>query len=382
MNKISPNEFCFLSDATAQILEGNYYEALASLQNCEEYIKASHKPIISFVSLTVMHNTALCFYRLQTSEQALDYLEKSLKICKSLLKTLETSTDSLKLFKYISITHLKICAVFSQTKSHENALKHAQSALRYMKELIINSVLVISSLSLKKKSDHSEAFSKISFVLDKIISKKLERKVKIFLGEDWILNYNISNVMTMQPVLLSEWTAPFILKQELNLTKTLENICGLVCCYFSVATELRFLAMTSSAHRNLKSKEWHERALEICKSFLPRACPLFQHIRKSFEKHYGPVSKTQSPVVPLRFGCKRESEKGRNVSVKSFNKVRQKQALRKNTPGRKKSLASTQKVSCKGKKSKRRSAGIFSDHPIMATHKINCESSGSEKCKG
>lgn len=388
--KICPNEYNFLSDATAQILQGNYYEALASLQNCQEYIETSHKNVAMFVSLTVMHNTALCFYRLQTAEQALDYLEKTVKVCKNLLKKADKSTEALKVFKYVALTHLRICAIFSQIKNHEKALKHAQRALRFMKELIINTVIVIShfNLALKKKNDDVgfENLNKISLVLDKIISKKFNRRIKLFMTEGWINNYNIGNIMMMQPVLLSEWTAPFVLRQEINVSKTLENICILACCYFSIAAELRFLSMASSAERNLKSKDWHERALDICKNFLPNTCPLYQHIKKSYEKHYEPISKSSSPLIPSRFHSKRESEKGRTSSVKFISKntknLKKAQVSKKPTPIKKKLLTNTQKISIKGvkKKGKGSSGNIFTAHPIMSTQKVVCDSSGSEKC--
>lgn len=390
------NEYNLLSDATEQILNENYFEALTCLQNCEDYIEKSYKIVNPYLSLTVMHNTALCFYRLQTSTQALNYLENCIKICKSLLKKCEKSVDCLKLFHYLSLTHLRICAIFSQVQNHEKALKHSQSALRRMKELLINTVLIIShyTLNIKKKRAENKlvgTFTRISLALDKIISKKLNKKMRIYIGEDWVNNYGIGDIMTMKPVLLSEWTVPFDIKHEITVSKTLENICVLAGCYFSVATELRFLSSSSSAERSLKSKDWHDRALLICKIFLPAGSLLYQHIQQSYDKNYKIGTKNPSPLIKSRYHSKRESEKSRTGSVKLVknytkdSKIGKKMLVaRKQTPQVKKNLASTQKLNMKLGAKKRIKGGsdqLLVGNPIMATHKARIESSDSDKCK-
>lgn len=395
--KSKPNEYNLLSDATEQILSENYFEALACLHNCEQYIEKSHKTVNPYLYLTVMHNAALCFYRLQTNTQALDYLENCVKICKGLLKNTEKSANSLKLFRYLSHTHLRICAIFSQDLNHERALKHSKSALRCMKELLINTVLTISQYTLnlngKKKLEYkmTETLGRITTALDKIISKKMSKRMKLYIGEDWVNNYSIGDIMSMKPILLSEWTAPFNMKQEITISNTIENICVLTGCYFSVATELRFLAVTCSADRSSTSKDWHERALLICKVFLPNSSPLFKHIQQSYEKHYIVCSKNPSPVVKSRYHSKRESEKIMTSSAKVIKKElkdakssKKLLAPRKPTPLMTRNLASTQKLNLKPSEKKRVKGGsghLFSGNPIMATQKAVLESSDSEKCK-
>jgi len=180
------------------------------------------------------------------------------------------------------------------------------------------------------------------------------------------------------------------MKQEVTIGRTVEDVCVLAGCYFSVATEFRFLAAGGSADRSLTSRDWHERALLICKVFLPSSSPLFKHIQQSFEKHYRPCSKDLSPELKLRYHSKRVSEKIRTSSAKTIKRdlrdVKSGKRLggnRKPTPLVSRNLASTQKLNLRPASKNRAKGGsghLFNGNPIMATHKAVLESSGSEKC--
>ena len=125
-----------------------------------------------------------------------------------------------------------------------------------------------------------------------------------------------------------------------------------------MAAELRFLSLDKSGNtENSTSKDWHDRAISLCKCFLPQTCPLYQHILSSYKKHYKPRKidgKDKSSTPNLRFYSKRLSDKPRPISVKGTKKqgklVKTPQLL-KTSPNIQKSdrkLANTGKISTKG----------------------------------
>lgn len=408
IEKTKANEYNLLDDAIQQILLENYFEALSYLQNCEEYLENSHKNISPYVALTVSHNTAFCFYRLGRIGQALDYLDTSLHTAKSILGKNTTALENLRPLRYLSTLHLQICAILSQNKQHDKALKYAQGSLKYIKEMLLSLSLLVSQYSFAHKKGVSaskmmDSVSKIVEVLDKVISKNFSKKANIYTGEDWINSYNIGNVMILQPILLNEWVNPASIKQELTFAKILENICRMASSYFSVAVELRFITQDRSGiSESANSKDWHERALAICKCFLPNTSPLLLHVAKSYKKHYARAKKvdTKTPsMTKEKIVIKRSAEKPRVCSVKPKRKIakpsKSTTPVRKLTPSKKKStkklLASTEKISTKdllsfksiknpsdtGKLSSGRSI------PTMKTEKYikpQISSSESEKC--
>ena len=366
--KSKTNEYNLLDEAVQQILSENYIEALSYLESCEVFLESASKPIKAFMKLTVMHNSSVCLYKLGRIKQAIEYLDSALLHTKQILKASDNATENLRILTYISTLQLQLCALSSQCKQHEKALKHAQNSLKYMKEMFSSLSMLVSQYSfVKKKQKNSnkfiDAISKITLILDKIISKKFDKKIKIYQDEEWVHFFNIGNVMIIQPIFLSEWMAPISLTSQLKNSKVLENICILSTCYFSIAAEMRFLGTNVSTPVDLfTSKQWHEKALAICKSFIPTTCPLYVHIKNSYNKHYSKgkeISETkENSITPIRrIYSKRQSEKPRTSSTKSNRKLIKtlKTPLKSNTPMRKiniskkkishKALGNTMKIS-------------------------------------
>ena len=71
----------------------------------------------------------------------------------------------------------------------------------------------------------------------------------------------------------------------------LEKIVLISVAYFCIATEMRFLKQRgpSQQHNSISKKDsemYHAKALHISSIFLPKDCPLVQHISQSYNKNY------------------------------------------------------------------------------------------------
>ena len=94
-------------------------------------------------------------------------------------------------------------------------------------------------------------------------------------AEDWIFNLNIGNVMFLTPMDIKELEYPIERYHELNRDAMLEKIVLICCCYFCIATELRFLSADEDYSRlsELFTKQhsdmWHAQGAYISAYFLP-----------------------------------------------------------------------------------------------------------------
>jgi len=77
---------------------------------------------------------------------------------------------------------------------------------------------------------------------------------------------------------------------ELCKDAMLEKIVLISVGYFCIATEMRFLKQRGSSQQSGISKKdsemYHAKALHISSVFLPKDCPLVQHISQSYNKNY------------------------------------------------------------------------------------------------
>ena len=83
----------------------------------------------------------------------------------------------------------------------------------------------------------------------------------------------------------------FETSHELCKDAMLEKIVLIYVAYFCTATEMRFIIQKTRSGRgnNLTKKDsemYHAKALHICSLFLPKECPLVQHVTQSYNKNY------------------------------------------------------------------------------------------------
>lgn len=131
--------------------------------------------------------------------------------------------------------------------------------------------------------------------------------------DDWIYNLNIGNVMHLSLMGIDELAPISPVDQEASKTADedapaekdkaetshelckdamLEKIVLISVGYFCMATEMRFLtqkqrgASQSSSTSKKDSEMYHAKALHISSLFLPKDCPLVQHISQSYQKNY------------------------------------------------------------------------------------------------
>ena len=145
--------------------------------------------------------------------------------------------------------------------------------------------------------------------------------------------------MTIQPFILTDWLKPITHKSIFSFRLVLQCICLLIASYFTIATETRLISEKQKNSTSLinHSKEFHQKAIEISKCFLPSTCPLFQHMIKCYQKHFENKKKPEiKKSLPLkRIYLKRNSEKQRAFSEKANNKNINTNTNSKNTPTRK-----------------------------------------------
>ena len=86
----------------------------------------------------------------------------------------------------------------------------------------------------------------------------------------------------------------FETSHELCKDAMLEKIVLISVGYFCIATEMRFIMqkVKNSSSQSLSSmskkdsETYHAKALHICSLFLPKECPLVQHVTQSYGKNY------------------------------------------------------------------------------------------------
>lgn len=135
-------------------------------------------------------------------------------------------------------------------------------------------------------------------------------------NDDWIFNLNIGNVMHLSlmssdelpglhninkevnsnvqasmDTLKSKAKIQFETSHELCKDAMLEKIVLISASYFCIATEMRYIIQkqpnkSSTGVMKKDSEMYHAKALHISSLFLPRECPLVQHVQQSYVRNY------------------------------------------------------------------------------------------------
>ena len=225
--------------------------------------------------------------------------------------------ERLKRQKYLCKSHIQLCALLSQLGQHENALVHGKAAAKKCEQFLTGCYLLCTdhlskhrakSLKPQKKKIlqkpqyikfHELALKSVctfEYLLAKLKNKR-SRGVKApkldmrtVLGvqrhNDWIFNFNIGDMMIIQPLSVGELKTGLSVQAELTRDLMIEKILMTVVSHFCIATEIRFLSSSTSKYQSQEAKIWHKRALDIGTAFLPTSCPLLHHIMNSYVRNY------------------------------------------------------------------------------------------------
>ncbi|KRW98821.1 hypothetical protein PPERSA_10592 [Pseudocohnilembus persalinus] len=113
-------------------------------------------------------------------------------------------------------------------------------------------------------------------------------------GTDWIEVFNIGTIMHMNPVLYKDFTYFGDILYEISKRNILEKVIYLSICYFTIATEIRFLEIDKiqgptqlQQQEGFKRSEiYHLKSIEIVCKYIVSKSPYINHLITSYHKHY------------------------------------------------------------------------------------------------
>lgn len=284
-----------LSRAHRLILSSNLEEGLSLLKTSEELLESVATrggTIPHFFILSTLHNTALCYQKLNLYDECASYLDGCEFNAKSRFVFTETKKNShsarVRRYKYLSRANLQLCAVLSVLDNHKLALTKAKTAVKFS-ELLIKHLHnsgneYIKHYSRTKGKVPTEISRKIhilEFLVDRISNRARPGQVPklgLHASVGVPAPYTIGEIMEIEPLLLSEFTILRPFSHEFSADVFHKNISSLIASYFCVATELKFLCSGQEA------RWWHEKALSLAQSLLPKDSAFLQHIAQSLPK--------------------------------------------------------------------------------------------------
>ena len=319
-------------------------EANNILEQYSNQIKESKLKVI------INHNIACCYQKLKNIQKCIFYLEKvnnefnsylekkhqvlidsNYFINKILLDQIKPEVlygDFILELRFCAKFHLQMCAAYSQSNNHRDALYHANLAalicednivktyhlLRQTKKEIENEKNFInkkySKIFIEKLQENEPAIislnekimecarnyktgkniNKKAFVKEDILSFINDKKNKIstrnILGviknDDWLNLFNIGNIMFLYAMSYDDLDLDSDPKYELLRDAIIEKILMLTVSFFSIANELRFLG-----NKVDNGLYYHSKAVEISCLYLPWTCPIVKHYVNTYCKYYG-----------------------------------------------------------------------------------------------
>ena len=66
----------------------------------------------------------------------------------------------------------------------------------------------------------------------------------------------------------------------------LEKVILVAVAYFCIATEMRLMAQNGKRSAKKDSEVYHAKAVHLASLFLPKECPLVQHLATSYKRNY------------------------------------------------------------------------------------------------
>jgi len=330
----------YLKEGLELIEQENYLEAIDQLKEGEDLLEAlttQGGPMNPDFILATLHNTALAYQRSGNLDECSLYLDGCAYNAKH--KKVMTSEDSetkvlgktigerLRRERYMARTQIQLCAVLSQLNKHEAALGHAKLAARLSHSLVNyahnaceDHIERLKKGRTKKASAHpqfsqlSESVNKALPVLEYLVvrssgsrpkrtqSGKLPKlDMRSVLGvqhyHDRIYDFNIGDLINMEPLTLMQMKSPWGLLAELTKDSMFEKICLLVVSYFCVGIEVKFICQEQESPLKLKEgKNWVKRAYNIAKALLPPETPLLSHISQSLQRNFKSTTPKRTSV--------------------------------------------------------------------------------------
>lgn len=304
--------------------------------------------------LITLHNSAYCLQKLENYDECASYLDGCAynASIRNILAAKDEylhdiATGKIRKERYQSKLHSQLCAILSQNQKHDAALKHAQEAVKYAQEFIGHCAKACQSYSAKNmrlpnyirqkrgeisgkllKQQHDayigELVKKNSSIFDylsaklsnKSINRAMSAKIpkldlRSILGvqhhNDWIYSYEMSDVLMIKAITLTEVKTALGLLGELNKDLMLEKICQVIVVCYCLATELRYISKIENNEAKFnESHTWHLKAFEIARDLIPLECPLFEHIKQSYNYYFSKsekfketsfTSRSKSPIL-------------------------------------------------------------------------------------
>mmetsp|Transcript_3575 Transcript_3575/g.7680 ORF Transcript_3575/g.7680 Transcript_3575/m.7680 type:complete len:422 (+) Transcript_3575:730-1995(+) len=320
------------------ISKENYFSALDYLQVCEEILEDAPNPDMN---LLVLNNIAVCYQKIGRLEECLKFVLACKKQTQSLAQRKDFAAK-VNAFKQSCKYSAQACALMSQLMKHEDALVLAKSLMEDSKALLGQLKALCQDLSTEKRMSNSGRMLKFSDPSSILTSRPrigkqetIEKAYEILtylddfmhqrpnlrppdmsyrsaLGiqkfNDWIFNYTIGTVMTVQLLSPLEAKTPATWESVLSKDALIHASSILIVSHFCLATEMRFIYSAAGDIGKVKESEaWHRRSIELASSLLPLECPLVEHLKVSYNRNYAVLleealnpSKSRLKVPTLR----------------------------------------------------------------------------------
>ena len=351
MNFFSKNLLDLNNSAIQMIVDEKIEEALEILRDAEKKLEKNNNLLTEpKIKVIINHNMACCYQKMKNIQKCIFYLEKvnnefnsylekkhqviidnNFFINKILLEQAKPDVlygDFILELRFCAKFHLQMCAAYSQSNNHREALYHANLAALICEDNIVKTYYLLkqtkkeieneknlqnkkySQIFIEKLLENEPAVislnekinecaknyktgknvNKKAFVKEDILSFINEKKNKIstrnILGviknDDWLNLFNIGNIMFLYAMSYDDLDLDSDPKYELLRDAIIEKILMLTVSFFSIANELRFLG-----NKVDNGLYYHSKAVEISCLYLPSTCPIVKHYVNTYCKYYG-----------------------------------------------------------------------------------------------
>jgi hypothetical protein len=227
--------------------------------------------------------------------------------------------NTLKKEKYESAVHLHYSAILSSMKNHEEALKHAQIALKKGLECmkvcykacidhLTRHSKLINTLSIRKRlqkqsqynlleSPHYQNFHKLvnsvipflQYFHNKYYTnskKPVKISMKSYLScyysnEDWANSVTMTEVTALKPLDPGDINVPPGIHTEISKESMSNKLVLIISEMFSIASELKH-----SSNQKEEAKGWHKRTIQNAVELLPMNSNIIKELKENYSKQY------------------------------------------------------------------------------------------------